>query len=67
VIKYASRGSNTYLTFVVDGEDYDVVFASAVLSPNTASTLRGGGGSQQLTLQPGTPHLPEGATFECLP
>lgn len=65
-IKNASRGSDTSLTFVVDGQDYDVIFASAVLSPNTSSTLRGGGGVQELTLQSGTPHLPEGATFECL-
>jgi hypothetical protein len=66
VIKNASRGSNTYLTFVVDGQDYDVVFASAFLSPNTPSTLRGKDGTQELTLVAGTPGLPEGATFACL-
>jgi hypothetical protein len=66
VVKNASRGSNTYLTFVVDGQDYDVVFANAFLSPNTSSTLRGNGSTQELTLAAGTPHLPEGATFTCL-
>jgi hypothetical protein len=62
----ASRGSNTYLTFLVDGAQYDAVFASG-LSPNTESTVRGApSGEQTLTLVHGTPSLPEGATFECL-
>lgn len=66
-IKNASRGSSTYVTFEVDGEDYDALFASAYFAPDSSSSLRGGGRELLLTLQSGTPHLPEGASFECLP